>query len=125
LTCLLLGRHTLGRTPEWSHGRQAAVTFREYYNLQADPYQLVNLLADGVPANDPRHRATLSGPASGQAVRRGQLPVALPKAGPVPGGDLPERLADMVRSTPWLLEALRPTRRGTSGAGTWPPGGGE
>jgi arylsulfatase A-like enzyme len=31
----------------------ATVTFREYYNLQADPYQLVNLLADGVPANDP------------------------------------------------------------------------
>jgi hypothetical protein len=29
------------------------VTFREYYNLQADPYQLVNLLADGVPSNDP------------------------------------------------------------------------
>jgi arylsulfatase A-like enzyme len=31
----------------------ATVTFREYYNLQADPYQLVNLLADGVPTNDP------------------------------------------------------------------------
>jgi hypothetical protein len=29
------------------------VTFREYYNLQADPYELVNLLADGVPSNDP------------------------------------------------------------------------
>ena len=31
----------------------ANVTFREYYNLQADPYELVNLLADGVPSNDP------------------------------------------------------------------------
>ena len=29
------------------------MTFREYYNLQAGPYELVNLLADGVPANDP------------------------------------------------------------------------
>jgi arylsulfatase A-like enzyme len=29
------------------------VTFREYYNLAADPYQLVNLLGDGVPGNDP------------------------------------------------------------------------
>jgi arylsulfatase A-like enzyme len=31
----------------------ATVSFREYYNLQADPYELVNLLADGVPGNDP------------------------------------------------------------------------
>ena len=31
----------------------ANVTFREYYNLQADPYELVNLLADGNPSNDP------------------------------------------------------------------------
>ncbi len=29
------------------------VRFREYYNLANDPYRLVNLFADGVPANDP------------------------------------------------------------------------
>ncbi|HET8683761.1 MAG TPA: sulfatase [Micromonosporaceae bacterium] len=29
------------------------VVFREYYDMQADPYQLVNLYADGNPANDP------------------------------------------------------------------------
>jgi arylsulfatase A-like enzyme len=29
------------------------VVFREYYDLRADPYQLVNLLADGKPGNDP------------------------------------------------------------------------
>jgi hypothetical protein len=29
------------------------VTFREYYDLRADPFQLVNVLADGDPANDP------------------------------------------------------------------------
>ena len=34
----------------------AAVTFREYYNLQADPYQLVNLLADGNPPTTPTPR---------------------------------------------------------------------
>ncbi len=30
-----------------------AVTFREYYDMVNDPYQLVNLLGDGNPANDP------------------------------------------------------------------------
>ncbi|MGH2663825.1 MAG: sulfatase family protein [Actinomycetota bacterium] len=30
-----------------------AVTFREYYDLVADPWQLTNLLADGDPNNDP------------------------------------------------------------------------
>ena len=40
-------------TEYYNSATPATVTFREYYNLQADPYQLVNLLADGVPANDP------------------------------------------------------------------------
>jgi arylsulfatase A-like enzyme len=40
-------------TEYYDSATPATVTFREYYNLQADPYQLVNLLADGVPANDP------------------------------------------------------------------------
>lgn len=31
----------------------ASVDFREYYDLQEDPYQLRNLLGDGNPANDP------------------------------------------------------------------------
>ena len=30
-----------------------AVTFREYYDMVQDPFQLTNLLADGNPANDP------------------------------------------------------------------------
>ena len=37
----------------YDNANPANVTFREYYNLQADPYELVNLLADGVPSNDP------------------------------------------------------------------------
>ena len=40
-------------TEYYNSATPATVTFREYYNLQTDPYQLVNLLADGVPANDP------------------------------------------------------------------------
>lgn len=35
------------------YDQSGAVTFREYYNLTADPYELVNLLADGNAANDP------------------------------------------------------------------------
>ena len=53
------------RTTAWQYteyydiANPATVTFREYYNLQADPYQLVNLLADANPSNDP-DTATLS-----------------------------------------------------------------
>ena len=34
--------------------RDGRRVFREYYNLLRDPWQLRNLLADGVPSNDPR-----------------------------------------------------------------------
>ncbi|MGH2812198.1 MAG: sulfatase-like hydrolase/transferase, partial [Actinomycetota bacterium] len=37
-----------------------AITFREYYDLAADPYQLVNVLADGVQSNDPSNLRVLS-----------------------------------------------------------------
>ena len=30
-----------------------SIQFAEYYDLVADPYELVNLLEDGNPANDP------------------------------------------------------------------------
>jgi arylsulfatase A-like enzyme len=30
-----------------------SISFREYYDMAADPWQLVNLLGDGVPGNDP------------------------------------------------------------------------
>ena len=29
------------------------IAFREYYNLKRDPWQLVNVLRDGRPRNDP------------------------------------------------------------------------
>jgi arylsulfatase A-like enzyme len=35
------------------YDRDGRVVFREYYDLRADPWQLRNLLHDGVPANDP------------------------------------------------------------------------
>jgi arylsulfatase A-like enzyme len=35
------------------YDRDGAVKFREYYDLAADPYQLVNMLEDGDPSNDP------------------------------------------------------------------------
>jgi arylsulfatase A-like enzyme len=34
-------------------GRGGAITFREYYDLRHDPWELVNLLHDGIPGNDP------------------------------------------------------------------------
>jgi arylsulfatase A-like enzyme len=38
----------------------STVTFREYYDLVNDPYQLVNLLNDGVASNDPANLTQLS-----------------------------------------------------------------
>jgi len=38
---------------EWYNRFTGDVTFREYYNLVADPYQMKNLLGDGSAANDP------------------------------------------------------------------------
>jgi hypothetical protein len=36
-----------------SYNDAGAITFREYYDLVSDPWQLENLLGDGDPANDP------------------------------------------------------------------------
>jgi arylsulfatase A-like enzyme len=38
---------------EWYDAASGALTFREYYDLVNDPWQLVNFLADGDPSNDP------------------------------------------------------------------------
>ena len=38
---------------EYDETGAAAPSFREYYDLQADPWQLRNLLGDGRPGNDP------------------------------------------------------------------------
>jgi arylsulfatase A-like enzyme len=38
---------------EYVSDRTKEVTFREYYRIRGDPYQLVNLLHDGDDANDP------------------------------------------------------------------------
>lgn len=38
---------------EYTSDRTGRITFREYYRLREDPYQLVNLLRDGDDANDP------------------------------------------------------------------------
>ena len=35
------------------YGRSGVVTFREYYDLRTDPWELVNVLHDGVPGNEP------------------------------------------------------------------------
>jgi arylsulfatase A-like enzyme len=46
------------RTPDWFYAEyygsdDRTITFREYYDLAADPFQLTNLLKDGNAANDP------------------------------------------------------------------------
>jgi arylsulfatase A-like enzyme len=38
---------------QW-YSPNGTISFREYYNLQNDPYQLTNLLHDGIPGNDPK-----------------------------------------------------------------------
>ena len=44
---------------EW-YDDDGLVTFREYYDLMKDPYELRNLLGDGKPGNDPNvHRLSL------------------------------------------------------------------
>ena len=42
-----------GRYHYVEYYRQGSVTFREYYRLRRDPWELENLLHDGDPANDP------------------------------------------------------------------------
>jgi len=61
-----------GPVPTWASIRTASaqyveyedeaglVTFREYYDLDADPWQLTNLLGDGDPSNDPPEAVGLS-----------------------------------------------------------------
>jgi arylsulfatase A-like enzyme len=38
---------------EYPDDRTGEITFREYYDLVNDPYELVNLLGDADPTNDP------------------------------------------------------------------------
>lgn len=51
-------------TPEWQYieyyDDADGVTFREYYNLGSDPWQLDNLLGDSDPSNDPGELEALS-----------------------------------------------------------------
>jgi arylsulfatase A-like enzyme len=61
-----------GPTPTWAalrndsyhyieyYDETGAITFREYYDLVNDPFELVNLLGDGDPTNDPPNAAALS-----------------------------------------------------------------
>jgi hypothetical protein len=45
---------------EWYDDDLSTVKFREYYDLNADPWQLVNLLHDGTTSNDPNVSALRS-----------------------------------------------------------------
>lgn len=49
-------RTTTWQYVEWYDIETGAITFREYYDLAADPYQLQNLLRDGDSTNDPAVR---------------------------------------------------------------------
>lgn len=46
-------RTELYQYTEWYGDDAQTIEFREYYDLQADPWQLTNLLADPDPSNDP------------------------------------------------------------------------
>jgi arylsulfatase A-like enzyme len=52
---------------EWYAADGQTVVFREYYDLAADPWQLENLLADGISENDPDVAALTTGLASARA----------------------------------------------------------
>jgi arylsulfatase A-like enzyme len=48
-------RSTWSRSYQYTeYFKSGEVTFREYYKLRKDPWQLTNLLRDGRPGNDPR-----------------------------------------------------------------------
>ena len=63
---------------EYYRDDRQTVTFREYYDLRRDPWQLRNLLRDGNPANDPR----IAPLAARLAADRGCTGTAAPSACP-------------------------------------------
>jgi hypothetical protein len=50
---LVIPSSQVGFYAEYYGSDDQTITFREYYDLAADPYQLTNLLKDGNAANDP------------------------------------------------------------------------
>ncbi len=61
---------------EW-YSDGGSVTFREYYNLVKDPYELRNLLHDGTAGDDPNVSSPVCVARDGPRVRRGRLPLRI------------------------------------------------
>ena len=77
---------------EWYDDAGTTITFREYYDMVADPWQLTNLLGDSSTANDP-DVSTLHTQLAGYRVCRGS-------SCPQPVVSVPDTQAPSVPSTP-------------------------
>lgn len=95
---------------EWYSDEGGTVTFREFYDLPSDPWQLQNLLADADPANDP-DVAALSAQLAADRTCSGKpcSPAGAVSAEAFDGNDVRGRL-DLARLAYRRLDAGKPLK---------------
>ena len=115
------------RTAEWQYIEWYAdgggpVTFREFYNLVADPWQLQNLLADPDPANDPDVAALSAQLAADMACTgRACSPAGSVSAEALDGDDVRGQL-DLSRLSYRRLDTGKPLKVRVETHRNWRPG---
>jgi arylsulfatase A-like enzyme len=106
---------------EWYSDEGGAITFREYYDLVADPWQLNNLLGDATTANDP-DVAALSAQLASDRVCAGRVcsPAGSVSAEVLDPDDVGGRL-DLARLTYRRFDVAAPLKVKIETQRGWPP----